>query len=157
MQQADRWTVKAGQEIDHAACRQMDREGKQEMDYAACREMSIGRTGDGSCSMRADIQRQGRRWISQHAGRCTKTGQEMDYTACRQMHKTQRQSRRCIIQHAGICTEARQEMDHTACQEMDRGKAGQEMDHTACWQMDRGRAGDGSYSMPADGQRQGRR
>ncbi len=36
-------------------------------------------------------------------------------------------------------------------------KAGQEIDHTACRQMDRGRAGDRSYSMPADGQRQGRR
>ena len=44
------------------------------------------------------------------------------------------------MQHAGRCTEA-----------------GQEMDHAACWQMYRGRAGDGSCSMLADGQRQGRR
>jgi hypothetical protein len=33
MQQANRRTGKAGQEIDHAACRQMDRKGKQEMDH----------------------------------------------------------------------------------------------------------------------------
>ncbi len=46
MQQANRRTVKAGQDIDHAACRQMDRKGKQEMDHSACRQMYRGRTGE---------------------------------------------------------------------------------------------------------------
>jgi hypothetical protein len=43
MQQANRWTVKAGQETDHAACQQADSKGKQEMDHA--------------CSMPGNIQR----------------------------------------------------------------------------------------------------
>ncbi len=60
MQQVNRRILKAGQEINHAACRQMDRKGKQEMDHSACRQMY---------SMLADGQRQGSRWIIQHAGR----------------------------------------------------------------------------------------
>jgi hypothetical protein len=122
MQHVGRYT-ETGQEMDHAAFRQMDR----------------GRTGDGSYSMSADGQRQGRRWIMQHAGRWT--GKAI---------------RRWIMQHDGRCTEARQEMDRAVCRQMDR-KGKQEMDHAACRQMYRGRTGDGSYSMPSDVQRQGRR
>ncbi len=87
MQQVNRRTVKAGQEINHAACRQMDRKGKQEMDHSACRQMYRGRTGERSCSMPSDVQRQGRRWIMQHAGRWTEAGQLMDHTACRQIDR----------------------------------------------------------------------
>jgi hypothetical protein len=43
--------------------------------------------GDGPFSMSADVQRQGRRWIMQHAGRWTDAGQEMDNAACRQMDR----------------------------------------------------------------------
>ncbi len=99
--------------MDHATCQQMDRKGKQEMDHAACRQMDRGRTGDGSFNMPADEQRQGRRWIIQHAGRWTEAGQEMDHTAYQQMDRDragdgsytisadgQRQGRRWIIQHA---------------------------------------------------------
>jgi hypothetical protein len=87
MQQVNRRTVKAGQESDHSACRQMDRKGKQEMDHSACRQMFRGRTGERSCSMPADVQRQGRRWIKQHAGRWTGAVQDMDHAACRQMDR----------------------------------------------------------------------
>ena len=52
---------------------------------------------------------------------------------------TGKASRRWIIQHVGRCTEA-----------------GQEKDRAACPQMYKGKAGDGSCSMLADGQRQGR-
>jgi hypothetical protein len=68
---------------------------------------------------------------------------------------TGKASRRWTIQHVSRCTEAGQEKDRAdvlRCK-----KARQEMDHAACRQMDRGRAGDGSYSMPADEQGQGRR
>jgi hypothetical protein len=62
MQKANRRTVKAGQEIDHAACRQMDRKVRrcsmhqadrwtekagQEIDHAAGQQTDIkGRAGD---------------------------------------------------------------------------------------------------------------
>jgi hypothetical protein len=100
MQQVNRRTLKAGQEINHAACRQMDRKASrrwiiqhvgrcteavgQEKDRAACPQMYKGKAGDGSCSMRADGQRQGSRWIIQHAGRWTEAGQQIDHTAFRQ-------------------------------------------------------------------------
>jgi hypothetical protein len=42
---------------------------------------------NGSCSMPADGQRQGRKWNMQHAGRCTEAGQEIDHAACRQMDR----------------------------------------------------------------------
>jgi hypothetical protein len=70
--------------------------------------------GDGSFSMSADVQRQDRRKIVQHALRCTKARQEMDHAACRQMNRgraadgsysmpadEQGQGSRWIIQHAG--------------------------------------------------------
>ncbi len=57
--------------------------------------------------------KESRRWIIQHAGRCTEAGQEKDRAACPQMYT------------------GRQEMDHAACQQMDRG--------TTCRQMDRDR------------------
>jgi hypothetical protein len=59
---------------------------------------------DGSFSMPADLQRQDRRKIVQHAVRCTKT------------------DRRWIMQHAGRWTGAGQQMDHTACRQMDRDR-----------------------------------
>ena len=78
MQKANRRTVKAGQEIDHAACRQMDRKGRrcsmqqtdrkvemaeQEIDQAAGQQTnSKGRAGDVACIRPTDGQkRQGRR------------------------------------------------------------------------------------------------
>ena len=60
---------------------------RQEMDHAACWQMDRGRAADGSYSMPADRQRQGRRWIIQHAGRWTGAGQQIDHTACRQMNR----------------------------------------------------------------------
>jgi len=59
----------------------------QEMDHAACRQMDRGRARNGSCSMPADVQRQGRRWIMQHVVRWTEAGQEIDHTACRQLYR----------------------------------------------------------------------
>jgi hypothetical protein len=73
--------------MGHATCRQVDRKGKQEIEYEACWQMCRDRAGDGSCSMPTDGQRQGRKWIMQHAGRCTEAGQEMDHAACRQMDR----------------------------------------------------------------------
>ncbi len=70
MQHAGRWT-EAGQEMDHAACRQMDR----------------GRAAEGSYSIPANEQGQGSRWIIQHAGRWTGAGQQRDHTAFRQMNR----------------------------------------------------------------------
>jgi hypothetical protein len=85
--------------------------------------------------MPPDVQRQGRRWIMQNAGRWTEASQEMDPTACRQMDRGragdgsyrmpadgQRQGSRWIIQNAGRWTEAGQQMDHTACWRMDRDR-----------------------------------
>jgi hypothetical protein len=96
--------------------------------------------GDGPFSMSADVQRQDRRKIVQHALRCKKARQEMDHAAfwqmdrgragdgsCSMLADGQRQGRRWIMQHAGR------------------------------WTLDRGRAAEGSYSMPADGQGQGSR
>ncbi len=37
--------------------------------------------------MPGDGQRQGRRWVMQHAGRWTEAGQGMDHTAYRQMYR----------------------------------------------------------------------
>ncbi len=96
MQHAGRWT-EAGQEMDHTACRQTDRKGKQEMDHAAYRQMYRGRTGDGLCSMPADGQGQGSRWIMQHAGRCTEAGQEMDRAACWQMDRGRAADGSCSV------------------------------------------------------------
>jgi hypothetical protein len=71
MQHAGRWT-EAGQEMNHTAYWQMDR----------------SRAGDGSYSMPADGQRQGRGWIAQHACRWIGgAGQQMEHTACRQMDR----------------------------------------------------------------------
>jgi hypothetical protein len=70
MQHAGRWT-EAGQQMDHAACRQMD----------------SGRAAEGSYSIPADGQRQGSKWIIQHAGRWTAAGQQRDHTAFRQMDR----------------------------------------------------------------------
>ena len=80
MQLAGRWTGKAsrrwiiqhagrfteaGQEKNRAACPQMYKD-RQEMDHAACRQMDRGRAADGSYSMPSDGQGQedssGWRW-----------------------------------------------------------------------------------------------
>ena len=53
------------------------KKARQEMDHAACWQMDRGRAGDGSCRLPADGQRQGRRWIMQHAGRWTGAGQQI--------------------------------------------------------------------------------
>jgi hypothetical protein len=103
MQHAGRWTG-AGQGMDYTACRQMDR----------------GRTGDGSYSMPADGQGQGRRWIIQHAGRWTEAGQEMDHTACRHMD-TGRAGDGSYSMPADGQGQGRRWM-HTACRQMDRGR-----------------------------------
>ncbi len=80
MQQANIRTLKAGQEINHAACRQMDRKGKQEMDHSACRQMDRGRAADGSYSMPADEQGQGSAGMDRK-----RTGQVMEQAAGRQI------------------------------------------------------------------------
>ncbi len=70
MQHAGRWT-EAGQEMDRATCRQMDK----------------GKAGDGSYTMPAGGQRQGRRWIIQHIRIWSETWQEMDHTPYQQMDR----------------------------------------------------------------------
>jgi hypothetical protein len=96
--------------------------------------------GDGSCRMPADVHRQDRRWIVQHARKYTEAGQEMDLAACWKMYKNRARD--------GL---------YSMPADAQNTEAGQEMYHTACRHMYRGRAGDGLYSMLADGQRQGKR
>jgi hypothetical protein len=82
MQHAGRWTGKAGDGSFSmsADVQRQDRrkivqhalrctKARQEMDHAACWQMDRGRAADGSYSMPADGQGQGSRWIIQHAGR----------------------------------------------------------------------------------------
>jgi hypothetical protein len=78
VQHAGKWTVKASKRwiMQHAGrCI----EAGQEMDHAACRQIYRGFI-DGQ-------ERQGRRWIIQHVGKWTEAGQEMDHIACLQMYR----------------------------------------------------------------------
>ncbi len=115
--------------------------------------------GDGSFSMSADVQRQDRRKIVQHALRCTKARQVLDHAACWQIDRGraadgsysmpadgQGQDSRLSIQHSCRWTGAGQQMDHTACRKMNRRRAG----------MDRkSRTGDGTGSRQTDRSRGG--
>ena len=68
--------------MDHAACRQIGRNGRAgDRSGAGQQTNSKGRAGDVACIRPTDGQRQGRRWIMQHAGRWTGAGQEMDNAA----------------------------------------------------------------------------
>jgi hypothetical protein len=82
-------------------------EAEQEMDHAACWQIDRDRTGDGSCSMSADGQRQDKRWIIQHVSRCTEAslmdrkGRTGDGSYSMSADG-KRQDRRWIMQHVGI-------------------------------------------------------